>query len=190
MAMPLPRLLIVPEHRADLSENFEELMGSLPRYFELHDAKADADLEAARKVAAALAGVVHSSDTDCDYWPCVLEADDPASDAFFAAVGVARDARASVSGWDNPKLEVVRSTERPTIALLTRLNDDELQAIDDYVGEEDQAALRRASDELAAIGPVVGIQLCTDDGASKLCITVARRAPGVHVGVMTVRIET
>lgn len=169
-------------------------MASLPRYLELHDAQEGDDLGAARAVAATLSGVVHSTDTDCDYLPCVLEADDPAADGFFAAVGVARDARASVSGWDNPKLEVVRAGEgedrRPTLALLTRLNDHELQQIDEYVGEGDLAALRHASRELEAIGPVVGIQLCTDDGASKLCLTVARRAPGVHVGVMTVRIET
>ena len=74
--MTLPRLFVVPAHRSDLLQYFEEMMGSLPRYFELGDAKEGADLEAARAVAAKLEGVVHSSDTDCDYWPCVLEADE------------------------------------------------------------------------------------------------------------------
>jgi hypothetical protein len=187
--MTRPRLHLVPQHRSDLLQYFEELMPSLSRYFELRDAGGD-DLVAARRVAELLEGVVHSSDTDCEYYPCVLEAEDPAGDSFFAAVGIARDARQSVSGWDNPKLECVRATERPTIALLTRLNDDELEEIDDYVGAEDLAALNKAADELAAIGTVTGIQLATDDGASKVCITVARRAPGVHVGVLTIRIET
>lgn len=188
--MTRPRLLLVPQHRAELLQHFEEMSGSLPRYFELHDAKDGADLEAARAVAAKLDGVVHSSDTDCEYYPCVLEADDPTGDAFFAALDVARDARASVSGWDNPKLEVVPSTERSTLALLTRLNPGELEELDEYIEAGDQAALKAAIGVLESYGPVVGIQLCTDDGASKLCLTVARHAPGVHVGVLTVRIET
>jgi len=192
--MTHPRLYIVPEHRADLLRSFEEMMPSLSQYFELRDATDGEALAAARGIAALLADVVHSSDTDCEYYPCVLEADDPASDAFFAAVGIARDARFSVSGWDNPKLEVVRAGDgedrRPTFALLTRLNEYELERIHEYVEEPDLSALRGAAAGLAAIGPVVGIQLCTDDGASKVVLTLAERTQGVYVGVMTVRIET
>jgi len=60
LAMTLPRLRIVPAHRAELLQYFEEMMGSLPRYFELQDAEDGADLAAARGVAAKLEGVVQA----------------------------------------------------------------------------------------------------------------------------------
>lgn len=192
--MALPTLSLLPAHRADFSESFPETHESLVAYFDLADAKNDADFEDARAVAAALDGVLHSSDVDCEYYPCVLTGPDPTSDAFFTALGVARDARASVSGWDNPKLEVVSAGDgdgrRPALALITRLGDLELAQISDYVGEEDQEAIGRAIERLTAIGPVVGVQLCTDDGVSKVVLTLARRPGGAHVGVATVRIET
>src|SRR5687768_9446476 len=122
--MSKPVLSLLPKHREELNEYFEDTFASLGTYFTLADAPNDADAEAARAVASALSGVVHSSDTDADYYPCVLEAPEPTSAAFFAAVGVAADARAKVSGWDNPKLEAVRAgngeNERSAMALVTR----------------------------------------------------------------------
>jgi hypothetical protein len=192
--MTPPQLRLVPEHRAEIQEHYEEVTPSLSRYFALQDATEGDDLAAAHGVAALLEGVVHSSDTDCAYYPCVLATVDPSSDAFFAALGVARDARADVSGYDNPKLEVVRAGDgderRPTFALLTRLGDYELQRLNEYVEEPDLSALRSAAAALAAIGPVVGIQLCTDEGVGKIVLTVAERSPGIYAGVLTIRIET
>ncbi|WAS90047.1 hypothetical protein [Nannocystis punicea] len=192
--MSRPRLSLHPDHRTQLSAFFPDTFASLADYAELVDAADDGDLAAACAVAGELAGVVHSSDVDCDYYPCALLGPDPTGDEFFAALGVARDARAKVSGWDNPRLEVVRAGagegDRPALALITRLNEGELLRIGDYIVEDDQQALARALDRLAALGPVVGVQLCTDDGASKVVLTLARRAPGVHVGVLTVRVET
>jgi hypothetical protein len=192
--MSKPVLSILPKHREELTECFDDVMASLGTYFTLADAPNDADTEAARAVASALSGVVHSSDTDVEYYPCTLEAPEPTSPAFFQAVGVAEDARAKVSGWDNPKLEAVRAGkgdgERPAMALVTRLNEHELERISDYVVEEDQTAINAAIAELEAIGPVFGVQLCTDDGASKVLLTVATAKSGKHIGVLTIRVET
>jgi hypothetical protein len=185
---------MLPAQRVELQEYVAEPFESLPRYVDLVDADDDDDFRSAQSIAALLGGVVHSSDIDRDYYPCTLAVDDPTSDAFFAALDVARDARASVSGWDNPKLEVVRAgdgpDERSAIALLSRLGDFELTKLDEYITETDLAAMRRALEALGAVGPIVGVQLCTDDGASKVVLTLAKRRPGMHVGVMTVLVET
>lgn len=192
--MTRPVLSLSPDHRAELEEFFEDTMASLGQYITLTDAGDDEAFARARAIAAALQGVVHSSDTDCDYYPCVLRAMDPTSDGFFDALGIARDARASVSGWDNPKLEAVRAGtgpgERAPVALLTRLGDYELGRIGDYVEDGDLAAMQRALGLLEAQGRIVGVQLCTDDGASKVVLTLAGRDDGVYVGVSTIRVET
>lgn len=189
-----PTLSFLPDHRAELADIYEDTFASLEKYFTMIDALNDDDTEAARSVAAALEGEVHSSDVDSDFYPCTLTGIDPTSDEFFAALGVARDARCKVSGWDNPKLEVRRAEpgagEGSALALITRLGASELEDVAEYLGPDGQAPIDAAIARLAAIGPIVGIQLCTDDGVSKVVLTLARRANGVHVGVMAVRIET
>jgi hypothetical protein len=190
--MSQPTLSLLPDHRSDLSGSFVDTFASLAKYFTLADATNDDDMECARAVANVLTGVVHSSDTDCDYYPCTLSGADPTSDEFFAALAVARDARCKVSGWDNPKLEVVRAVagkgEGSALALISRLNANELENASDYL--EDEEAMDAAIAKLAALGPIVGVQLCTDDGASKVVLTLARRPNGTHVGLFTVRVET
>lgn len=190
-----PTILLDPAHKKDLAEYFEETMTSLGTYFAVSEAAGDdADMTEARAVAESLEGVVNSSDTDCEYYPCVLRGAEPREDSFFAALGVQKGAVASVSGWENPKLEVVPAGEgegqRPALALLTRLGEYELEAIDKYLEEGDQAAIGRAIAALEKVGPIVGIQLCTDDGFSKVVLTMARRPSGTHVGVLTIRVET
>jgi hypothetical protein len=190
-----PALHLAPAHRRNLTEHFDDTMASLASYFTLEDGSAAADdMKQASAVAAALEGVVHSSDTDCAYYPCVLTGAEPLDDSFFAALGIARDAKARVSGWENPKLEVVAAGKgkgkRPALALITRLNEGELDELDDYLSEEEQTALTAALAQLETLGPIVGVQLCTDDGASKVVLTLARRESGAHVGVLTVRVET
>lgn len=192
--MSLPTLSFLPEHRAELVDIYEDTFASLEKYFTLADAPDNDDTEAARTVAGALAGEVHSSDVDSDFYPCVLSGMDPTSDEFFAALGVARDARCKVSGWDNPKLEVLRAQpgegEGSALALITRLNASELEDVPNYLGPSGKEPVDAAIARLEALGPIVGIQLCTDDGASKVVLTLARRPNGVHVGVLAVRIET
>lgn len=192
--MSLPKLSLLPDHRSELSESFEDTFASLEKYFTLTDAPNDDDTEAARSVASLLAEVQHSSDVDCEYYPCTLSGADPTSDEFFAALGVARDQRCEVSGWDNPKLEVTRAVAGEDVgsalALITRLNTHELTDLSSYVTEEDKTAIDAAIARLAALGPIVGVQLCTDDGASKVQLTLARRPNGSHVGVLTIAIET
>lgn len=192
--MTRPTLSLLPEHRAELDDIYEDTFASFGKYFTLADAPDDDDTEAARTVASTLAGEVHSSDVDSDFYPCTLSGMDPSSDAFFAALGVARDARCKVSGWDNPKLEVVRAQagegEGSALALITRLNASELADVPNYLGPDGKEPIDAAIARLAALGPIVGIQLCTDDGVSKVVLTLARRPSGVHVGVMAIRIET
>jgi hypothetical protein len=189
-----PALSINPDHRKELAEYFDETLASLAKYVALEESADADDMQLALAVAETLKGLVHSSDTDCEYYPCVLTGHNPLDDSFFAALGITRAQRASVSGWDNPKLEVVAAgngdAERPAIALITRLNEGELEEISEYVDEEEQKTLNAALAKLEKIGPVVGVQLCTDDGASKVVLTLARRPSGAHVGVLTIRIET
>lgn len=191
--MPLPTLAFLPDHRKELQDALPEAFASIGKYFDLRDAPNDAHTENARAVAAALEGVVHSSDTDCDYYPCVLSGADPDSDAFFAALGVARDARFSVGGYDNPKLEVVRAGsgegERSALALISRLGEYELGQISEYLVESDQQAIGAAITKLESLGPIVGVQLCADDHATKLVLTLAKSGDA-YVGVAVVRIET
>lgn len=189
----MPTLAFLADHHRELKDALPEAFESIAKYFELVDSPNDAHTESARAVASTLSGVVHSSDTDSDYYPCVLSGADPSSDAFFAALGVARDARFSVGGYDNPKLEVVRAgsgeDERSALALLTRLGPYELSAISDYVEEADQKALATAIAKLESIGPIVGVQLCADDHATKLVLTLARSGDA-YVGVAVIRVET
>lgn len=191
--MSRPTLAFIPDHRKQIIDALPEAFESLGAYLELHDAANDAHMEKARAVAATLEGVVHSSDTDCEYFPCVLAGADPGSDAFFEAVGIARDARTSVGGYDNPKLEVVVAgtdrSKRSALALLTRLSESSLDEISEYLEESDQRAIRAAITKLAAIGPIVGVQLCADDHATKLVLTVAKDGDA-YVGVATIRVET
>lgn len=192
--MTRPTLSFLPEQRAELADIYEDTFASLGNYFTLTDAPNDADTEAARSVASTLAGEVHSSDIDSDFYPCTLAGMDPTSDEFFAALGVARDARCKVGGFDNPKLEVRRAEpgegEGSALALITRLNAHELEDVPNYLGPEGKQPIDAAIARLAELGPIVGIQLCTDDGASKVVLTLARRPSGVHVGVMALRMET
>lgn len=192
--MSRPTLSFLPDHRAEMADIYEDTFASLGNYFTLADAPNDDDTEAARTVAGALEGEVHSSDVDCDFYPCTLSGMDPTSDEFFAALGVARDARCKVSGWDNPKLEVRRAEpgegEGSALALITRLNASELEDVAEYLGPDGKEPIDAAIARLEALGPIVGIQLCTDDGASKVVLTLARRPNGVHVGVLAIRIET
>lgn len=192
--MTLPTLSLLPNHRSELSESFEDSVASLAKYFTLTDANNDDDMESARAVASALDGSMHSSDVDCEYYPCTLSGPNPTSDEFFAALGVARDARTTVSGWDNPKLDVRSAVAGEglgsALALITRLGEAEIGNVEDYLGPEGTVAIKAGIARLETFGPIVGVQLCTDDGASKVVLTLARRPSGIHIGVLTVRVET
>lgn len=193
--MTRPVLSLLPAAREELSSSFEDTFASLADYFTLADAdEGDADVAAATAVADELGEVICSSDVDCNYYACTLTGPELASDAFFAAVGVARDARQSVGGYDNPKLEVVAAgegdDERPAIRLITWLSASSLEDIHDYIEEDDVATFERALAMLARTGKVHGVQLCTDDRASKVQLTLSRRPSGVYAGVLTVSVET
>lgn len=191
--MPRPILAFLPDHQKQLIDSLPEAFESFGTYLDLRDAANDAHMEKARAVAEILDGVVHSSDTDCEYFPCVLAGAAPDSDAFFEATGIARDARTSVGGYDNPKLEVVLAgtggSKRSALALITRLSESNLEEISEYLEESAQKAIRAAITKLAAIGPLVGVQLCADDHATKLVLTLAKDGDA-YIGVATLRVET
>lgn len=188
--MASPTLSLLPDQLAELRASFADTFASLAQHFTLAAAE-DADIAGAQAVADVLAGVCHSSDVDCEYYPCTLIGPDPSSDEFFAAVGVDRDARAEIGCRDNPRLEVVeaRAGQGSALALLTRLGPHALGDLDGHLGPEDREAIDAAITGLAALGPIVGVQLCSDDGVSKVVLTLARRPSGVHVGLLTVRVE-
>ena len=192
--MTLPILSLQPDQLTQLTDAFDETFASLAKYFTLREATSDAEMESARTVANALSGTVHSSDTDCEYYPCTLTGPEPSSDAFFTALGVARDARASVSGWNNPKLEVTPAGkgegERPAIALVTRLGSGELEELRRIRHRGGAGGHRQRHCEASGDWAAGGHSACTDDGFSKAVLVLARAKSGVHVGILTVRIET
>jgi hypothetical protein len=184
-----PILYVRPEARTDLAKYYAGAWAALELRFTLAPwSDAGKDGKRADDIAAFLEGVVHSSDTDCEYYPVVLDGVDPASAAFFTALGIGAKERASVGGYDNPKLEV--SKKKKTLQLLTRLGDDEFEELDEYVEEAEQRALGKAAKALEAIAPPVGVQLCADDGASKVVMTLAAVGPSRNLGILAVRIET
>jgi hypothetical protein len=98
-----------------------------------------------------------------------------------------------VGGYDNPRLDVVRAGsgqgERSSPALISRLGESTLRQISDDLVESDQQAIGAAIARRESLGPIVGVQLCADDHATRLVLTLARSGDA-YVGVAVVRIET
>ena len=193
-----PVLLAVPPNaRSLIEEHYEGAAAALGAYFELapwppanwDDAKGDA--KHAEAIAKALEGVVHSSDTDFDYVPCVLHGVD-LKKGLFAALGIKKTDRFSVGGYDNAKLTVTAASKKhPPLRLMAHLvNDDTWAELDEYVEQGDQQAYAKAAKALESVGDVVGVCLCANDGATKLVFTMAKAASGAWSGVLAVRTET
>lgn len=195
-----PTLYLLPEHRNRFTKSFDTTMASLAKYVTLEDSASpvSGDMAEASKIADALDGLFDSSDIDCPYRPCVLTGPDPRDDAFFASLGIARSAMTKVGGYDSVKLQVVTAAnsierwdvERPALALITRLGKSEYEDISDYIEEDEVEAFEAAVEKLGELGPLVHIDLCSDDGSNRVVLTLARRESGTHVGVMTIRQET
>ncbi|HEY0138868.1 MAG TPA: hypothetical protein VGB85_32505 [Nannocystis sp.] len=191
--MTLPILAVRAETRAELG-SFDAAFASLNKYFDVVEAAEDADIAAADAVIEALDGLEHSSDIDSAYFACTLTAPELGSDEFFAATGIGRDERQSVGGYDNPKLAVITAgdgeDERPPVLLITWLNNIELEDAAEYVGDEGVVAAEQAAAVLARSGKIQGVQICTDDRATKFQMVVAKQRSGVYAGVLTVSVET
>ncbi len=191
--MTRPTLTLLPATREELSA-FGDAFASIEAYFTLAEADPeDPDFAAAVESAESMRGATRSSDIDCDYYPCTFAAPELDSEAFFTAVGVARATRTTVGGFDNPKLEVVVAGdgdgehERPALVIISWLTGVTLDDIEEYISPLDFA------DAIALLersGKLHGVQLCTDDGVSKIQLTVSRRPSGVYAGVITLSIET
>ena len=163
------------------------------------------DVALAEKVAAALGGVTHSSDTECPYFACVMAGADLENDAeFFGALGVKKKDRTKVGGHDTPVLETTYGPQHTrdgeettfeentaTLALMTQIDEDELaDDPDEYLTPADQkkyAAAAKVLEDLETV--VVGGVLCADP-VSKLVFTVAKTKSNAWAGVLTSRIET
>jgi len=143
----------------------------------------------AQRVAEALDGVVHSSDTDCAYMPVVLAGAKLEGSGLFDALGIGVEDRIDVAGYDNAKLSVdVGKKPSQAIQAFTRLDDDEIEKVDDYLRKDDQRALAKAAKLLG--GAVVGVQLCADDHTSKIVLALGKVSPKLYAGVLAFRIET
>ena len=144
-----PTLYLLPEHHEMMTEGaVKPTFTSFASYIPLvagAPAEGD-DMAQAEDIAASIADVVHSSDIDSSYYPCVLLGAEPLDDSFFAALGIARDAIANVSGFENPKLEVVAAGtgkgQRSALQLITRLSDFHLEKLSEYVTKEDQESFK------------------------------------------------
>jgi hypothetical protein len=186
------------EAREHIARYYEGIAKTLADRFDVAEAKdlPSADVAVAERVAETLKGVYHSSDTDCAYFPCVLMGVDIEDDAaLYRALGVAQDEKATIGGYENDKLLTTYggpSDEKttPTLCLLTRLDEGELESVDEYLGKEEQAAYAEATKMLESTGLVIGGVLCGDDEVSKLVFAVAKTSSGLWAGVLSCRIET
>ena len=195
-----PTLYLEAGARAEIAEAYEGADEALKVYFSPGDKAPAAAMALAKKVQKTLEGVLHATDVDCPYYACVLTGAELLDDeAFFGAMGIAQDAEATVGGYEYPKLETLAGREAgapddettyDTLQLLTKLGDDELDSLDEYVEPDEQKAYKKAGKALEAIGTVVGGHLCAEDGASKLVFALARHEAETWVGLLTVRVET
>jgi len=187
-------LSIVDALRADIQDQDAELVASIDKYFAPAAWTDDEDTRLATEIAGLLAGIEHSSDIDCGYFPCVLVGPEPGTPAFYEALGVAPTARAKVGGFDNPKVEVLGEGEGkgklPGFALISGLGKDYIEQWREYVREGEKVVLDEVSKKLASLGTMYSINLCADDGAHRVLLVVAYRENGRAVGIFTLRQET
>ncbi len=190
-------LHLTPNARKAISQNFPGVAKAVKERFVVPAAgSAVKELDQAAKVAEALRGVVHSSDADCEYFPCVMSGVDLEDDAaFYGALGVGQKELATVGGDEGRKLSTYYGPQEgednvPTVQLLTNLDDEEFEGLDEYLEPDEQKALNKAARLLEKIGTVIGGVLCADDNVGKLIFTVAKSRSGAWVGVCTCRIES
>lgn len=191
--MTKPVLHLHESTRSDLGEYYDAALAALQNLFTIETLapkgeETTTEKKLAEGVAAALDGVVMSTDIDSEFYPCVLTGIDPSDvTAFHAALGIAESERFSVGGYDNPKLAV---SKKAPLALTTLLNDHELDDIGEYVLPDDQKAHERAGKLLSELSPPVGVVLCAEDHATKVAFTLAKAPSGAFVGILALRSET
>jgi hypothetical protein len=180
--------------RANLQDQNAALVASIDKYLAPRAWTDDEDSRLATEIADLLQGIVHTSDIDVGYFPCVLEGPEPGTPAFYEAIGIAPTARFRVGGFDNPKVGVLSEGEGegklPGFALISGLGKHLIDEWREYVVEEEKVVLDEVSKKLASLGTMYSINLCADDGAHRLLLTVAYRDKGPAVGFFTLRQET
>jgi len=180
--------------RGSLQEQNAALVASIDKYLAPRPWTDDEDARLATEIADLLVNLVHSSDIDIGYFPCVLEGPEPGTPAFYEAIGIDPKARFKVGGFDNAKVEVLGEGEGkgklPGFALISGLGKDNLDDWQEYVVEEEKLLLDEVSKKLASLGTMYSINLCADDGAHRILLTVAYRNKGPAVGFFTLRQET
>ncbi|HVK69347.1 MAG TPA: hypothetical protein VM694_33050, partial [Polyangium sp.] len=92
--------------RASLQEQNAALVASIDKYLAPRAWTDDEDTRLATEIANLLVNLVHTSDIDIGYFPCVLEGPEPGTPAFYEAIGIDPKARFKVGGFDNAKVEV------------------------------------------------------------------------------------
>src|SRR5690349_17929062 len=131
--------------RASIQDQNAALVASIDKYLAPRAWTDDEDARLAKEIAGLLADLVHSSDIDIGYFPCVLEGPEPGTPAFYEAIGIAPTARFKVGGFDNPKVEVLGEGEGqgklPGFALISGLGKHLIDEWRDYVVEDDKVVL-------------------------------------------------
>ncbi len=190
-------LHLSPKARKAISKDFPGVATALSERFSLpENASAVKEFEQATQVAEALKGVVHSSEADCEYFPCVMTGVSLEDDAaFYGALGIGQKELATVGGDEQRKLSTYYGPTEgeenvPTVQLMTGLDDEEFEGLDEYLEPDEQKALGKAARLLEKTGTVIGGVLCADDEESKLIFTVAKSKSGAWVGVCTCRLES
>ena len=195
------RLFIPSAALQAIEQRYGEAAATLARHLTVSDDRGgiESAVAVADQAARALDGVVHTTDTDCPYFPIVLfGANLLDDDQFFGACGIDPDDEVNVGGDDQPRLETFFGPQRkpvgevyPTVQLLTKLFDDyEWEHRDEYILEEERPRYDEAAKVLEDNGSVVGGILCGDDYITRMVFVVSQCKKDVWAGVLTVLIET
>ncbi|MDI3292017.1 hypothetical protein [Polyangium sp. 15x6] len=73
---------------------------------------------------------------------------------------------------------------------LSGLGKDYIKDWSNYIVEEEKVVLDEVTKKLNSLGTMYSINLCADDGAHRILLTVAYRKNGPAVGFFTLRQET
>ena len=118
---------------------------------------------------------------------------------FFSSLGIQQNELVpTCDGSDAPQLKTFHAFKKSskksnslttTVSILTRIDDDEEDEIDEYFSKNEQDAFAKAAKILEATGTVVGATLIPDP-VTKIVFLVGKVSKTSWGGVLTMRIDT